>query len=84
MTWKPHPPAPDHWPDHVKAIYAKGCVRIDELRKQMEPDGVCPIPFRCYLCDEQRSDFSFLSGDGCPICVKCCPVPNEEKADVPT
>ena len=37
-TYKPHPPPDPDWPDHVKAIYAQGCVRIDELRKQIGPD----------------------------------------------
>ncbi len=69
--WRPHPPASPDWPSHVKQIYEAGCRRIDELRKQMEPDGVCPIPFRCYGCDGVRDDFALLTGDGCPMCEGC-------------
>lgn len=68
---KPHPPANPEWPDHVKAVYAAGCARIDELRKQVDDDGVVPLPFRCYSCDGSRDDFGLLTGDGVPICMKC-------------
>ena len=53
---RPHALANPAWPDYVKAIYAQGCVRIDELRTQIGPDGIVPIPFWCYGCDEPRSD----------------------------
>lgn len=78
-TYKPWPPANPEWPDYVQRMYAAGCVRIDELRKQMEPDGICPIQFRCYGCDESRSDFAMLTDDRVPMCVKCLGfVPTEE------
>lgn len=69
--WPPRAPANPDWPDHVKRIYERGCDRIDELRKQMEPDGVCPLPFRCYGCDTTTSDFGMITGDGVPICSAC-------------
>lgn len=68
---KPFPPADPSWPEHVKRIYEAGCVRITELRKQIGPDGVCPIPFRCWSCDQQRSDFGLMTGDGVPLCGRC-------------
>lgn len=82
MIYTPWPPPKPDWPPHVVAIYQAGCVRIDTLRVQMQPDGICPIPFQCYLCDKMKSDFSFLTGDGVPICVECCPVPKGDHSDV--
>lgn len=70
IVHKPHPPAPSDWPDYVKRMYEAGCVRIDELRKQMQPDGICPIPFRCYGCDQMRDCFALLTS-GCPMCDVC-------------
>ena len=70
-SWEPYPPPLDHWPEHVKRIYLAGSERINLLRVQMGPDRICPIPFRCWLCDEMRSDFAMLNGDGVPLCIKC-------------
>jgi len=69
--WKPHPHPPSHWPDHVKTIYRYGCDRIDELRKQLDDDGIVTLPFRCYGCDRERDDFGMTTGDGVPICKDC-------------
>lgn len=70
-TWEPYPPPLPHWPDHVKRIYVDNCKWIDECRSQYEADGTLAIPFVCYLCRERRTDFAMLSGDDCPICVRC-------------
>lgn len=69
--WKPHPPALPNWPDYVRRMYYATCDRIDELRKQVDDNGCVPIPFDCYLCNESRSDFAMVTGDGVPICEGC-------------
>lgn len=54
-----------------QAIYEAGQRRIDAVRAELPADGTIPIPFRCYLCDHMRFDFSFKTGDGLPICRGC-------------
>lgn len=76
MNWKPHPPAPDDWPDYAKNIYLLGCIRIDKLRKQLGENGEVPIPFQCWLCDQMKTNFSFKTGDGVPVCGDCCEHPD--------
>lgn len=71
ITFKPHPPPLEDWPEHVKRIYLEGCKRIDRCREQLQPDGIVPIPFRCVSCEEQRDDLAMMTGDGLPLCVKC-------------
>jgi hypothetical protein len=69
--WRPHAPANLDWPDYVKRMYTAGCERIDELRKQIDEDGVLTVPFRCYACDKTCTELAFLNGDGVPVCVEC-------------
>lgn len=45
--------------------------RIEKLKKQVDANGIVSIPFVCYLCDKEKSDFALVSGDGCPICEEC-------------
>jgi hypothetical protein len=83
MIWKPHPPPLPEWEPHVVRMYLSVCSWIDECRVQMK-DGITPIPFLCYLCHESRTDFSFLSGDGVPICSRCCPHPDADEREPTT
>ena len=70
-NWKPHPPASAEWPDYVVKMYHAGCEKIDRLRKQFDEDGILPMPFTCYGCEEPRTDLAMMTGDGLPMCVKC-------------
>lgn len=65
-----HKPPLEEWPDYVKTIYIEGCKKIDRLKKQMV-DGVCPLPFECWLCEKIKNNFSMLTGDELPICMDC-------------
>ncbi len=72
MSWPPHPPAPDDWPDFAKREYARVGKRIAEMQAEIGPDRIIPIPFRCYLCDRRdRTDLAMVSGDGLPLCIEC-------------
>lgn len=55
----------------IEAIYLAGQKRIDEMKAALPADGMIPLPFRCYSCDEMRSDFRMKTGDGLPLCGKC-------------
>jgi hypothetical protein len=45
--------------------------RVDACRVQIGADGVCPVPFVCFICDQRRHDFALLTGDGVPVCWAC-------------
>lgn len=56
----------------IEKIYLDGCERIARLKKENQIiDGALVLPFRCYLCDEKKCNFSMMTGDGCPICSDC-------------
>jgi hypothetical protein len=58
----------------TQAIYERGQRRIDEMKRNISEemrDGMLPIPFRCYGCDEMREDFCLMTGDGLPLCAAC-------------
>jgi len=61
----------ENWPEHVKRIFLKGQAWIEQLRKQFDEAGILILPFRCYGCDEMRSDFAMMTGDGVPMCNGC-------------
>jgi len=57
----------------VERIYLEGCDRIARLKQENKVDdnGILQLPFRCYLCDQKKLNFSMMTGDGCPICADC-------------
>lgn len=70
--------------EYLARLYAKCKQEVDECLAANEiVDGILTLPFQCYLCLERRMDFSFFSGDGCPICHKCVPIPEDCRAFSP-
>jgi hypothetical protein len=68
---------------YIQQIYEQGQSRIDRMKEQLKvesgPEGIMPMPFLCWGCDERRMDLSMMTGDGLPLCVRCLGfVPTEE------
>ena len=57
----------------VERIYVAGLARINRMKAELRFDdaGCLLLPFRCYGCDQMKTNLCMMTGDGLPLCTDC-------------
>lgn len=45
--------------------------RVANSRLQYGKDGILFMPFKCFHCEDMKTDFGMTTGDGVPVCEEC-------------